>query len=112
MAKQPPKTAARKKAAKKKAPQKQPTRVPTARVAVDNTELLDDTRMTLTVELGGARETIETALEFTDQSLVELDKTVGEPVDLLVNGMLFGRGEVVTVNEQFGVRVTEVVQPV
>ena len=113
MAKQSPKKAARKKAAKKKAPQKQQaTKAPAPRAVVDNTELLDDTRMTLTVELGRARQTIETALGFTDQSLVELDKTVGEPVDILVNGMLFGRGEVVTVNENFGVRVTEVVKPV
>ena len=113
MAKKAPKKAVKKKAAKKKAPQKQPpAKAPAPRAVVDNTALLDDASLTLTVELGRTRETIETALEFGDQSLVELDRMVGDPVDIMVNGMLFGRGEVVTVDENFGVRVTEVVQPV
>ena len=43
-----------------------------------------------------------------EQSLVELDKQVGDPVDILVNGKLFARGEVVTVSENFGVRITEI----
>ena len=47
-----------------------------------------------------------------EQSLIELDKSVGDPVDLLVNGELFARGEVVTVSENFGVRITELVNPV
>jgi flagellar motor switch protein FliN/FliY len=46
-------------------------------------------------------------LQLGEQSLVELDKQVGEPVDILVNGKIFARGEVVTVSENFGVRITE-----
>ena len=56
--------------------------------------------------------TIEKVMEYGDQSLIELDKSVGDPVDLLVNGELFARGEVVTVSENFGVRITELVNPV
>ena len=106
---------AEKKAPKKKQgvqPQKQPPKQPVEQPARDNLELLKDTRMTLTVELGRTRETLDTALEYGDQSLVELDKTVADPVDILINGELFARGEVVTVGENFGVRVTEIVQPV
>ncbi|MFC1526281.1 FliM/FliN family flagellar motor switch protein [Candidatus Latescibacterota bacterium] len=69
-------------------------------------------RMTLTAELGRTRATLDTALEWGDQSLIELDRTVGQPVDILVNGELFARGEVVTVSENFGVRLTEIIKPV
>ena len=76
-----------------------------------NLERLMDVSLTVTIELGRTRETIETVLEYGDQSLIELDRTVGEPVDVLVNGELFARGEVVTVSENFGVRITELVNP-
>jgi len=75
----------------------------------DNIDALDDVRLTMTIELGRTRETIGKVCEYGDQSLVELDKTVGEPVDVLLNGELFARGEVVTVSENFGVRITELV---
>ena len=77
----------------------------------DNIELLESVRLTLTAELGRTRATIEKVHEWGDQSLVELDKTVGEPVDVLLNGELFARGEVVSVSENFGVRITEIVEP-
>ena len=76
-----------------------------------NLERLMDVSLTVTIELGRTRETIETVMEYGDQSLIELDRTVGEPVDVLVNGELFARGEVVTVSENFGVRITELVNP-
>jgi flagellar motor switch protein FliN/FliY len=70
-----------------------------------------DVRLTVTIELGRTRKIIQDVMELGDQSLIELEKTVGEPVDVLVNGELFARGEVVTVSENFGVRVTELVNP-
>ena len=76
-----------------------------------NIERLMDVRLTVTIELGRTRDTIERVMEYGDQSLIELDKTVGEPVDVLVNGELFARGEVVTVSENFGVRIIELVNP-
>jgi flagellar motor switch protein FliN/FliY len=71
--------------------------------------VLDDIPLTMTIELGRTRQTIGGVQSLGEQSLVELDKTVGDPVDILLNGELWARGEVVTVNENFGVRVTEVV---
>ena len=75
----------------------------------DNIVELEGTSVTLTVELGRTRMTIEDAIDCREQSLIELDRSVGEPVDVLINGKLFAKGEVVVVNECFGVRVTEVV---
>ena len=100
----------------KKTPEKKqvspPAEPPREQPARDNLEILQGISTTLTVELGRTRETLDTALEWGDQSLIELDKSVGEPVDILINGELFARGEVVTVSENFGVRVTEIVNPV
>jgi flagellar motor switch protein FliN/FliY len=77
-----------------------------------NIERLMDVPLTVTIELGRTRDTIEKVMEYGDQSLIELDKNVGDSVDVLVNGELFARGEVVTVSEHFGVRITELVNPV
>ena len=77
-----------------------------------NIERLMDVSLLVTIELGRTRKTIEKVMEYGDQSLIELDKTVGEPVDIRVNGELFARGEVVTVSENFGVRITELVHPI
>ncbi len=76
-----------------------------------NIERLMDVRLTVTIELGRTKKIIQEVMELGDQSLIELEKTVGEPVDVLVNGELFARGELVTVSENFGVRVTELVNP-
>ena len=76
-----------------------------------NIERLMDVELTVTIELGRTRQTIEKVMEYGDQSLIELEKTVGEPCDVRVNGELFARGEVVTVSENFGVRITELVSP-
>ena len=73
---------------------------------------LMDVTLTVTIELGRTKSTIETVMEYSDQSLIELDKTIADPVDVLVNGELFARGEVVTVSENFGVRITELVNPI
>ena len=73
-----------------------------------NIERLMDVQLTVTIELGRTRQTIAKVMEYGDQSLIELEKTVGDPVEVLVNGELFARGEVVTVGENFGVRITEI----
>ena len=77
-----------------------------------NVARLMDVNLMVSIELGRTRKTLEDVTDMGEQSLVELDKQVGDPVDILVNGRLFARGEVVTVSENFGVRVTELVTPV
>lgn len=74
-------------------------------------DLLLDVRLQLTAELGRKELTVKDALSLGPGSVVELDRVAGEPVDLFVNGKLIARGEVVVIDENFGVRVTEVVSP-
>ncbi len=74
-----------------------------------NIGLLLDVPMTLTVELGRTRQLVKDILGLGEGSIIELDKLAGEPVDLLVNGKLIARGEVVVIDENFGVRVTDIV---
>ena len=73
-----------------------------------NIARLMDVNLNVSIELGRTRETLEDVMRLGEQSLVELDKQVGDPVDILINGKLFARGEVVTVAENFGVRITEI----
>ena len=77
-----------------------------------NIARLMDVNLNVTIELGRTKHTLEQVLNLGEQSLVELDKQVGEPIDILVNGKVFARGEVVTVSENFGVRITELVTSV
>jgi flagellar motor switch protein FliN len=72
-----------------------------------NIARLMDVSMVVSIELGRTDQTLEEVMDLGEQSLVELDKQVGDPVDVLVNGRIFARGEVVTVSESFGVRITE-----
>lgn len=72
-------------------------------------DLLGDMDVELSVELGRQRLTLDAALNLGDQSLLELDKVLGEPVDVRLNGKLFARGEIVTVSENFGVRLLEII---
>jgi len=74
-------------------------------------ELIMDVSMRVTVELGRASLTVEDVLGLGPGSVVELNKLAGEPVDVMVNDQLIARGEVVVVDENFGVRVTEIVSP-
>jgi flagellar motor switch protein FliN/FliY len=71
--------------------------------------LLLDIEMTMTVELGRTTRLVKDILGLGEGSIIELDKLAGEPVDLLVNGKLIARGEVVVIDENFGVRVTDIV---
>lgn len=79
-----------------------------APVAHHPVSMLSDVAMGVTVELGRARMTVAEILGLTIGSVIELDRIAGSPVDVLVNGTLIARGEVVVVDEEFGVRVSEV----
>ena len=70
---------------------------------------IQDVDVEVSVELGRSTITLDHALEMGEQSLMELNRHVGEPVDVRLNGRLFARGEVVTVSENFGVRLTEII---
>ena len=72
-------------------------------------ELLLDVPLAITVELGQATVTIRDLLELGQGSILPLDRRAGEPVDVLVNGQRLARGEVVVIDEDFGIRVTDVV---
>lgn len=74
-----------------------------------NLGIIMDVPMQVTVELGRTRKLIRDILELTPGSVIELDKLAGEPVDVLVNGKLIAKGEVVVIDENFGVRITEIV---
>ena len=76
-----------------------------------NISLIQDVPLQVTVELGRARKSIKEILEFSTGSIIELDKLAGEPVDIHVNGQLTAKGEVVVIDENFGVRITEIVSP-
>ena len=76
-----------------------------------NINLLMDVNMELTVELGRTKKSIKDILGMGEGTVIELDKLAGEPVDILVNGKLIARGEVVVIDENFGVRVTEIISP-
>lgn len=74
-------------------------------------EVILDIPVTLSMELGRTRTSIRELLQLTQGSVVKLDRPAGEPLDILVNGCLVARGEVVVVNERFGVRITDIVSP-
>jgi len=76
-----------------------------------NIGLLMDVFMEMTVELGRTRKLIKEILGMGEGTIIELDKLAGEPVDILVNHKLIAKGEVVVIDENFGVRVTEIVSP-
>jgi flagellar motor switch protein FliN/FliY len=71
---------------------------------------VQDLAVTVSVELGRAWRTLEELLAMGEQSLIELDRAVGAPTEVYVNGRLFARGDVVTVSANFGVRITEIVR--
>ena len=74
-------------------------------------DLILDIPVQLTVELGRTRIPIKHILQLAQGSVIELDALAGEPMDVLVNGCLIAQGEVVVVNEKFGVRLTDVTTP-
>lgn len=82
-----------------------------AGAVVDPTRNLDvilDVPVTLSLEVGRAQMSVGRLLRLTQGSVVELDRSAGEPLDVLVNGALVARGEIVIVNDKFGIRLTDV----
>ncbi|MDE6589363.1 MAG: flagellar motor switch protein FliN, partial [Oscillospiraceae bacterium] len=75
-----------------------------------NLDLIMEVPLQVTVEIGRARRKVQDILEFAKGSLVVLDKLAGDQVDLFVNGKCIARGEVVVIEDNFGVRITEIVQ--
>lgn len=81
------------------------------RVSHDDIDRLLDVTLVVSVELGRKQMQIKDILDLGPGKIVELEKLAGEPVDLLVNGKLLARGEVVVVDENFGVRITDLIDP-
>jgi flagellar motor switch protein FliN/FliY len=79
--------------------------------AVFDLDFILDIPLTLTVELGRCRILINELLQLGQGSVVELQKIAGEPMDVYVNQRLIARGEVVVINEKFGVRLTDIISP-
>lgn len=88
--------------------QKTQSLLPGQELSSKNIGRLIDIRLTISIELGQTKVPISTLLGWTEGSLIELEKVSGEPVDVLVNGSPFARGEVVVISENFGVRLTEI----
>ena len=74
-------------------------------------DMLHDVEMEVSAELGRTRMSVRELLSLTPGAIIELDRAAGSPADLLVNGRLIARGEVVVVDENFGIRITEIVAP-
>ena len=81
-----------------------------ANVSQENIGLIMDVPLEVTVELGRTKKSIAEILDFTPGTIIELDKIAGEPIDVLVNGKFVAKGEVVVIEESFGIRVTEIVK--
>ncbi len=76
-----------------------------------NLDVILDIPVTLAMEIGRTRISIRNLLQLNQGSVVELDRLAGEPLDVLVNGTLIAHGEVVVVNDRFGIRLTDVISP-
>lgn len=76
-----------------------------------NIEVILDVPVTLSLEVGRAQMSVGKLLRLTQGSVVELDRNAGEPLDVLVNGALVAHGEIVIVNDKFGIRLTDVLPP-
>ena len=70
-----------------------------------------DVPVTISMEIGRTKITIRNLLQLNQGSVVELDRLAGEPMDVLINGTLIAQGEVVVVNDKFGIRLTDIVSP-
>lgn len=82
-----------------------------AQPAANNLDLILDIPVQLNVELGRTKIAIRNLLQLAQGSVVELDGLAGQPMDVLVNGCLIAQGEVVVVNDKFGIRLTDIISP-
>ncbi|HMV19801.1 MAG TPA: flagellar motor switch protein FliN [Rhodocyclaceae bacterium] len=78
---------------------------------LNDLDMILDIPVQITVELGRTKITIKNLLQLAHGSVVELDAMAGEPMDVLVNGTLIAQGEVVVVNDKFGIRLTDIITP-
>ncbi|MDH0085261.1 flagellar motor switch protein FliN, partial [Stutzerimonas stutzeri] len=76
-----------------------------------NLDVILDIPVSISMEVGSTEISIRNLLQLNQGSVVELDRLAGEPLDVLVNGTLIAHGEVVVVNEKFGIRLTDVISP-
>ncbi|MCH4271229.1 flagellar motor switch protein FliN [Pseudomonas sp. S 311-6] len=83
----------------------------TAGTSVNDLDIIKDIPVQLTVELGRTRITIKNLLQLGQGSVIELDGLAGEPMDIFVNGFLIAQGEVVVVEDKYGIRLTDIVTP-
>jgi len=81
------------------------------KLKVQNLDFILDIPLQVSVELGRAKVVVKDLLQLGQGSVLELDKLAGEPLEVLVNGKLVARGEVVVVNEKFGIRLTDIISP-
>lgn len=79
-------------------------------VSQENIGLIMDVPLEVTVELGRTTKSIADILDFAPGTIIELDRIAGEPIDVLVNGKFVAKGEVVVIEESFGIRVTEIIK--
>jgi len=99
------------------APQPQPAQIfqnlsaDNVQPAANNLDLILDIPVQLNVELGRTKIAIRNLLQLAQGSVVELDGLAGQPMDVLVNGCLIAQGEVVVVNDKFGIRLTDIISP-
>ncbi len=82
------------------------------KLKVQNLDFILDIPLKVTVELGRTTVIIKELLQLGQGSVLELDKLAGEPLEILVNGKLVAKGEVVVVNEKFGIRLTDIISPI
>ena len=79
--------------------------------STDNLRVLENIDVKLTVEVGSAELKIKELLRLNEGSVIELDRLAGDPLDILINGTMIAKGEVVMVGERFGIRFVEIVDP-
>jgi len=88
-----------------------PKSSPLVNTGKPNMDVILDIPVSISMEVGNTNITIRNLLQLNQGSVIELDRLAGEPLDVLVNGTLIAHGEVVVVNEKFGIRLTDVISP-
>lgn len=91
-------------------PAPNPSQNPVAQMNAENLKLLENIQVRMTVEVGRTQITIRDLLRLNEGSVVELDRLVGDPLDILINGTMIAKGEVVMVGDRFGVRFGEIAE--
>ena len=82
-----------------------------SKVTAENLRVLENVEVQMTVEVGNTEIKIRDLLRLNEGAVIELDRLAGDPLDILVNGTMVAKGEIVMVGERFGVRFTEIVDP-